>query len=163
VRNDYASLYARVTFQSRFNFAQLDAVAANLHLMVETVKKFERAIRQTSHQIAGAIHTRTGLRRERIGHEAFARELWPVQISPRQAVAADMKLAGHPDRDQLERAVQHVEPRVGDRPPDHDRPADGEEGSTSGSSDNLLAEWWAATPTSSQAGGSSCDLAVTPR
>ena len=47
--NDHAVLHARMTFEARFDFAQLDAVAANFYLIIETAEEFERAVRQTPH------------------------------------------------------------------------------------------------------------------
>ena len=55
-----------------FNFAKLNAEAADLYLLIGTAKKLKSPIRLPADEIASAIHARAG--RERIGNEALRRE-----------------------------------------------------------------------------------------
>src|ERR1700728_1348883 len=75
--------------QPDLNLAEFDAEPADLHLMVETAKKFDRAVRQTPYQVTGAIHPHAGFRRKRIRDEAFRCELRPTQISVSEPGTAD--------------------------------------------------------------------------
>src|ERR1700689_2999449 len=90
--------------------------------MIYTAEKFDRSILLPSHQVAGAIHSRAKLLRERIGYEGFLSELRPTKISARQAGPADIKLADDSRRNELARAVQDIEPSFCDWRPDRDRP-----------------------------------------
>ena len=46
--------------QRALDFAELDAKAANLHLMIDAPEELDRAVGQPPHAIAGAIHARAG-------------------------------------------------------------------------------------------------------
>ena len=68
-----------------------------------------------SAQVAGPIERCPWPRTERVGHESFGRQTWPLQIAPRHAVAADIQFARHTHGDGAEVPVEQVELRVGDR------------------------------------------------
>ncbi|MEM9494353.1 MAG: hypothetical protein AAGC55_34725, partial [Myxococcota bacterium] len=55
--------------ESGFDFAELDAKAADLDLAVAASDKLKDTIGPTANDIAGAIHTCAWLFREGIGHE----------------------------------------------------------------------------------------------
>ena len=84
--------------------------------MVDAAEELELPLGQPADQVAGAVER--ARRAEGVGDEALGRQLRPVQVAPRQARAADVQLAGHPDRHQLPVRVEHVHPRVGDGAPD---------------------------------------------
>ena len=47
--------------QRRLDLAQLDAEAAELHLVVEPAQELDRAVRPAARQVAGAVEPRAGL------------------------------------------------------------------------------------------------------
>ena len=61
--------------EHRFDLSGLDAVAAQLHLIVEPADELERAVGSRPREIARAIHPRARLRAKRIGHESFGRQV----------------------------------------------------------------------------------------
>src|SRR5512134_2898594 len=67
--------------QSGFDLAQLDAMPANLHLIVEPLEELERAVLAIANAIAGAIEPRFRIGAEWMADELFLREFPAVQVS----------------------------------------------------------------------------------
>ncbi len=116
--------HARVGGERGLDLTQLDAVAAQLDLLVDAAEELQHSAgelpaRQQPHQVAGAIEALSrlgggeGVRQEALGGEAGAAE-----VAARHAPAADQQLARDPRRHGRELAVDHVEAQVGDRPAD---------------------------------------------
>ena len=105
------------------DLAELDAVAAHLHLVVEAAAELQLAVGQQRHEVAGAVHPGAAGRRQ--VDEALGGQLRAVEVAAHDAVAADQQLAGRPDRVQLQVAVDDVHLGVGDRAADRDRLAGG--------------------------------------
>ena len=85
--------------QDRLDLTRLDAVTANLDLLIGAADELHRAIFAPARQVAGAIKAGvrvTGIVRagERVGHEALACDVGPVQVAACQAATADVQLAG---------------------------------------------------------------------
>ena len=106
--------------QRRLDLARLDAEAAQLHLRIGAAEEVEHAVLTPARQVAGAVHP-AARRPERIGHEPLGRQPRTPQIAPRQARARNIKLARHTRRNRLQPTVEHVDPRVPDRPADRNR------------------------------------------
>ncbi|GLQ98966.1 hypothetical protein GCM10007863_33860 [Dyella mobilis] len=104
--------------QRRFDFAELDTVAADLDLGVDATEIVQSSIGPPARQVAGAIHAFA--LRKRMRHEALGAEPRAVQVAARQSVARDIQLSGDTDRLRLQAVVQHVELRVPDRPANGD-------------------------------------------
>ncbi len=51
--------HGRVPGEHRLHLAELDAVPAHLHLLVDAAEELHRSVRVPAHQVAGAIHART--------------------------------------------------------------------------------------------------------
>ena len=121
-RQHHRLAHRRMRRQRRLDLAQLDAEAAHLDLVVDAAQELQRR-----RPAASAPGRRSGTaarpaRRERIGHEPLRRQLRPVQIAARQARAAEVAARpARPTGTGCSRAVQHVGPRVGDRPADRRR------------------------------------------
>ena len=118
--NDFAD--TRVLGQRAFDLAELDAVAPDLDLLVDTPEEFDRSVVPVANQIAGAVHTLPGPSSEWMRPEALGRQLWTMQVSTRHPFAPDVQLAGNADRSRPEVLVQDVEFCVRDRPADRDSP-----------------------------------------
>lgn len=100
---------------------RLDALAADLHLVVQPAQVFQGAILAPAHEITRAIEPRT--RFERIGHEAFRRETRPGSVAAREPGAAQEQLARRARRHGLKRGIEHVGAQSGDGPADRHRAA----------------------------------------
>src|ERR1039458_3722365 len=72
-----------------FNFAQLDAVAADLDLGIDAAEEIEVAIGQQPHHVAAAEEARAGAAAECVGHELGRGQLRPVEVSARYARATN--------------------------------------------------------------------------
>src|SRR5581483_5974200 len=107
--------HARVLFEQRFDFAQLDSEPANLHLVIASADADQVAIRQVTRAIARPIKARAGMQRMR--NKFLARQFRSVQVPARQPIAADVKLAFHPHRHWLQAGIEHVKLGVRNRPP----------------------------------------------
>ena len=70
--------------QPRLDLAELDAVAAQLDLVVVAAEALELAVGEHAHHVARAVHARAGLagrRRERVGDEALGGELGAAEVA----------------------------------------------------------------------------------
>ena len=111
--NDNRFLDAGLTQQGGFYFAQLNAMAANLHLVVDASKKFNRAVGMSAHQITGPVHARAGAIRNI--NEALGRQLRAKQIPGRYPFAANEQLAGHQRRTLTSPSRPNAKRGVGNR------------------------------------------------
>src|SRR5271165_3399731 len=98
--------------QRRFDLPQLDAKAAQLHLVVDPAQKLDIAVGQPATKIARLVETGLWVVTEGVGNELVRRQLGTVEIPPRQSRAADVELARHADRNRLEVGVENVELHV---------------------------------------------------
>ena len=103
---------ARVAQQRRLDLAELDAVAADLHLAVVAAEEVQRPVGAPARAVAGAVHARAGRGGERVGDEALGGEGGAAEVAAREAAAADVQLAGDAGGDELQRVVEHVRARV---------------------------------------------------
>src|SRR3569623_447076 len=105
---------ARAVGQTRFDLTQLDAEAADLHLEIVAAQVLDVAVGQPATEIAGLVHPRLRIARERTAHEAFCRQPGTIQVPARDAVAADVNLAGHAHRHQRAVRIQDIDAGIGD-------------------------------------------------
>ena len=68
--------------------ARLAGSVVNTEIMLEVT---ELAVGAPEHAIPAAIHPFTGSNGERIGHESFCREVWPVEVASRMAGSGDLQ------------------------------------------------------------------------
>src|SRR5256714_10697817 len=102
--------------QREFDLAQLDAVAANLHLEVVATGELDLSVGEEARQVARLVEARARLKAERVGDERCRRQSGPVQVTSRQSDAADVNLAGYADGDGPKMRVQQVDSHVRDGP-----------------------------------------------
>ena len=111
---------ARVLGEAGLDLAGLDAVAADLHLLVDAPDQVERARRKPAGQIPGAVEAATW-RSVRVRHEPLGGELGPVEIALSHAEAAQEELADDTARDRPQGGVEDdglgVRDRASDRHP----------------------------------------------
>ncbi len=93
-----------------FHLTQLDAVTADLDLVVGAPEEVEVAVGAPADQVAGAVQPAP----VRAGHEARRRQRGPVQVPPGQARPGNVELPRHPRRHGPEPAVEHVADGVED-------------------------------------------------
>ena len=68
----------RMPRERRINFSWLNAESTNLHLLVGTTLIFQIVAVHRTRQVAGAIETSARLAAERVGNEAFCRQIGTV-------------------------------------------------------------------------------------
>jgi hypothetical protein len=117
VGDDHHRADVGVRLQVRRDLAQLDAVAANLDLLVDPAQVLQLAGGQPAHQVTGAV---AALAR-RPADEPLVGQLRPVEVPAGQPGAADVQLARDPDRHRRAMLVEHVAAQVRQRPPDRGR------------------------------------------
>jgi hypothetical protein len=108
----------RMLSEHRFDLARLDAVAADLDLLIDTPAELEVAVLEISSEIPRPVEPRSRNVREAVGHEAIGGQLRSVQVSSAHTVAADVQLPQSTDGHRLEVSIQDVELRIGDRAAD---------------------------------------------
>ena len=119
-QRDDGARHAGVAAQHGFDLAQLDAVAAQFHLLVQPSQVLELAVMAPAPAVAGAVQACIGRAVERVGQEALRRQIGALVIAERDPAAADVDLAGGADRADATPGVEDVDLGVGDRPADHD-------------------------------------------
>ena len=90
-----------VLIENSFDLTQFNAEAAQLDLVVDAAQVFNRAVRAIAATVAGTVHPRVRLLRERIGNEAFRRQIIPPVVATRQSVTRQVKFARNSDRNRL--------------------------------------------------------------
>ncbi len=98
----------------------LDAIAADLDLLVRTPHVDQVAIGAPAHQVSGAVHACSWRSRagERTGHKPRRRQPHPAHIADPDAAAGHVQLAYHPDGHRTQPPVQDEQGNVGQRQPD---------------------------------------------
>ncbi|GAB3512337.1 hypothetical protein GCM10027575_27440 [Phytohabitans suffuscus] len=94
------------------DLAQLDAVAADLHLVVDPADELQRAVGAAAGDVAAAVQAGAG-RAGRVGYEPLGGELGPAEVAAGHAGAADVDLAGDADRHRAAGGVEQVDAEVG--------------------------------------------------
>src|SRR5215467_13350867 len=98
--------------QRSFDLAELDAITAQLHLVVDATEIINLTVSEEPREVAAAIQPCSRSLAERIRDEFFRRQLRTTEITARKAVAADVQLAADADRHRLESLVQDIHLRV---------------------------------------------------
>ena len=83
--------------QHGLDLAQLDAEAADLHLIVEAAEKLDGAIGALPSAVAGPVQPPARATAERISDELLRRQRRPTEITAGHAVAADDDFPGNAD------------------------------------------------------------------
>ncbi len=115
-----ARLDAVVRQQRRLDLAGLDAVAADLDLIVGTADEFESPVVAPAGAVAGAVEPLARVA-ERVRHEALGAQAGTVQVATRQPAPADAQLADQAGRQQLQSGAQHPQHGVVDGAADRHR------------------------------------------
>ena len=100
------------------DLAELDAVAADLHLVVRAPVEHQAPVRGPAHEVTGPVQALA--RRERVGDEPLGGPGGPAQVAAGQAGAPEVELAQYTGRDRGQRGVQHVHPGARVRDADRD-------------------------------------------
>ncbi len=111
----------RVRGEGRLDLSQLDAVAADLHLMVDAAEELEAAGRRPAAEVAGAVEAPAGeicVAGEGVGHEDLGCAGRLAQVAATDAHACHADLAGGGERHRQQAAVEQVEAQVAHRPTD---------------------------------------------
>ena len=101
--------------QRRLDLAELDAVTADLDLIVDPSVEDEHAIRPPAAQITRAVQPPARRGVELIRHKSLRRQFGTVEIAPGQPGSADVQLPHDSVRQRLPPPVEHVRRRAGDR------------------------------------------------
>ena len=104
---------ARELQELALDFAELDAEASELHLLVDTSQELDVAVPGPAHQIAGTIHAFSVDR-----DEFFRRHFRQIQIAPADSLTGDIELSRHTLRHEPAVRIHDVKLVVRKRPPD---------------------------------------------
>ncbi len=105
--------------QGQQHFIQVDAVAAQLDLAIDTAKERQLARGQATHPVTCAIQARTRCT-EGVRHEALGGHAWTVLVPTGKASATDVQLTVAARRLQLQAGIEHLGAGVGQWPAQHD-------------------------------------------
>src|SRR5579863_2892895 len=95
----FTSLYDCITNFGMFpqyslNFPQFNAIATNLHLLVNTSQELNVAVGQVACQVSCFVQTLSWLATKWVWNELFPGQCGPIEIFPRQTSTANIYLAG---------------------------------------------------------------------
>ena len=102
------------------DFAKLDAIAAQLDLVVSAAEKHQPACPVAANAITGSIQPLSG-RTERIRHEALGGQAGGATIASREAGASDIEFTANPNRHLVQCIVQHMGAQIGERQANRNR------------------------------------------
>ena len=111
--------HPRMLQQARLDLAQLDAQAAQLHLVVDPPGVLDHPVGAVARQVAGAVHPFPS--HERAGDETLGSQPRTLVVATGQAPTGQVQLAEHAHRYRLQVAIEDVAGQVGDRPADRHR------------------------------------------
>ena len=94
------------------DLSRLDAVPADLHLVVDAAEELDAPVAERAHSVPGPVHASVRLARERVRHEARRRLVRPADVPACDSRAADAQLAGHSERNEPQLPVDDVCPRA---------------------------------------------------
>ncbi|MGX1095920.1 hypothetical protein RKD47_006686 [Streptomyces albogriseolus] len=103
--------------QHRLDFAEFDAEAADLDLVVAAPEELELPARGPAHDVAGAVEASAG-RAERVGHEAVGGQGGHAEVAACHLGAADEEFASDADGHGFAVAVDDVHAPLPQRPAD---------------------------------------------
>ena len=83
----------------RLDFSEFDAKPADLHLMVGAAEELDVPVGPIAGQIAGLVHSCSGLGAEWVWNKLLGGQLGPVQITASHTGATNVQFTGHTDRD----------------------------------------------------------------
>ena len=112
--------HGRVLAQGDLDLARLDAVAADLDLVVGAAEVLDGARGEVAREVAGAVQARAGGAGERVGHEPFGRQRGPVEVPATDLHAGEVDLAADALGDRLQAVVEQVDASVVHGPTDGD-------------------------------------------
>ena len=98
--------HAVVLQQTGFDFPQLNAEPTDFHLLVDTAQVLDHPVLAQPRQIATAVQARAC--HERVRYKPFRRQVGPLMVATRNALAAHVQLARHAHRQGLQLTVEHV-------------------------------------------------------
>ncbi len=107
--------------QRRPHVAELDAVAADLDLLVRAAEVVQLPVRAPAHQVAGAVHARSG-RAEGARHEPRRGQGGALPVAAGHAGAGDIQLSDDAGRHGSQPFVEHERRPVGHRGADRHWP-----------------------------------------
>src|SRR5262249_29706003 len=105
-----------VPHQRRLHLPKLHPVPAHLHLLVPPAQQLHAPVPPPPRHVPPPVPPPPSSRTDRARHEPLRRQPGRPGIAGGQAAAPDVELAGHPDGDRGQEAVQDVVPGVLDRP-----------------------------------------------
>src|SRR2546430_848307 len=94
-----------VTMQDRLDFAEFDAISADLYLVVTAAHELDISRRVVAREIAGPIHFAGAVR---IVEKTFGRLVGLIQITGGNAIARDVQLTNYANGDGLQMRIQNV-------------------------------------------------------
>src|SRR5690242_13586191 len=106
--NHHGLIYTFHLLQCSLDLAKLNAVAAQLHLVVKPFDEFEVPVAGPANKISGAIEPRSCLLAKGIGHELLRRQLCRVQVSAGKSRSSCIQLSRNPYGNEVHLFVEHI-------------------------------------------------------
>src|SRR6266850_288445 len=109
VAHDHNRVLDRGVFAySGLNFAEFNAIATQLHLMVNASEKLNRAAGLITRQVAGSIHSRARIATKRIRNKLLCRQCLAIQVTASESGAAEVQLSRNAQRHWLKLRIKNI-------------------------------------------------------
>ena len=95
--DDATGAHARLPVQDGNDLVWLDAIAANLHLLIDATHKGNLPVGQVAGEVARSVEPGSWFAAEWVGDESLLCQLRAVEVAQGYAGAADIELAGDID------------------------------------------------------------------
>src|ERR1041384_5271518 len=102
-----ASTHSLMPDHRRLDFAEFNAIAGHLDLVIETTEEIDISVGQVPHQVARAIKPRAGGRAVRKRDKAFRGRRRIVQVTSANARASHAQLSGDTLRNEIQMIIQN--------------------------------------------------------
>ncbi|MNS17497.1 hypothetical protein D3C72_491730 [compost metagenome] len=108
LHSDRAIAHFRLSMQARFDLAQLNAITANLHLVIDPANVLQHTVTATPRQVTGAIQT-LARRTERVWYKHRRRTQRIADITAPDAGPGNTQLTHCAQRHQFQGAIDQVQ------------------------------------------------------
>ena len=98
-----------MSIEKCFDLLQLDAVPADFDLMVNPTEPLYVSVGKMARQVSRPEHSRIRILTVRIMHKFLSGQLGPLQVTARDTLSADIKLAWHTDRHRFQIRIEDIE------------------------------------------------------
>src|SRR5262245_44578870 len=94
--------------ERRFDFAELDSVTAQLHLLIGSSEELDLSVSQITPQVSARVEASSCASTELVGNESLCGQVGRIQVASNHSLTANIKISRYPDRQRSKFSIQKV-------------------------------------------------------